>query len=143
MERTRCSADDDEKALAQVLTGAALQSVHPLYSATSYGKTGMGSDLRGAVVAVAAPAGVTDVWLDRALECHSARATLGRLPTESSDPFWLPGASVDIDVRSAKDSFEVMISGYSTDDAAKIFARAEAFAKAKSAAAPKSGNAAP
>jgi hypothetical protein len=67
MERTRCSADDDEKALAPVLNGATLLSVHPLYSATSSGKTGGGSDLRGVVLTVGAPAGVTDVWLDRAL----------------------------------------------------------------------------
>src|ERR1700690_3104200 len=32
MERTRCAADDDDKALAPVLSGDAVQGVHPLYS---------------------------------------------------------------------------------------------------------------
>jgi hypothetical protein len=142
MERTRCSPDDDEKVLREVLSGATLQSVHPLYGHTSMGKTGSASDLRGVTVTVAAPAAVTDVWLDRALECHSARAMLGRLPAQANDPFWLPGAAVDIDVRSAKDNFDILVSAYSTEDAARVFARAEAFANARSAAALKAADAA-
>jgi hypothetical protein len=141
MERTRCSADDDEKALAPVIAGAALESVHPLYAATTRGKTGVGSELRGVVMTVAAPAGVTDVWLDRALECHSARATLGHIPTASQDPFWLPGSTVDIDVRANKDGFDIVVSGYSSEDAASVFARAEAFARARNAAPPRNAEA--
>jgi hypothetical protein len=142
MEHTRCSRDDSEKALDEVLAGATLESVRPLYRSTSMGKTGRGSDLLGVVVTVAAPAGVTDVWLDRALECHSARATLGHISTNSDDPFWLPGTSLDIDVHSAKDSFDILITGNSTEDATRVLARADAFAKARSAAALKAAVAA-
>jgi hypothetical protein len=49
MERTRCSPDDSEGALAPVLNGAALESVRPLYGFTTSGKTGTGSDLRGVI----------------------------------------------------------------------------------------------
>jgi hypothetical protein len=137
MERTRCSTDDDEKALAPVLSGTAVQAVRPLYGSASSGKSGNQSDLRGAIMTVAALAGVTDVWLDRALECHSAKEMLGHIPASSDDPFWLPGSTVDIDVRSAKDGFDLAVTGYSTDDATQIFARAEAFAKSRNPAAPK------
>jgi hypothetical protein len=142
MERTRCSADDDEKTLAPVLNGATLLSVHPRHSATfgSSGK-GDGARLRGVVLTVGAAAGVTDVWLDRALECHSAKAALGHIATGADDPFYLPGSTVDIDVRSAKDGFDIIVSGYSQDDATQVFARAEAFAKARNASALKGADA--
>ena len=130
MERTRCIADAaaDETALAPILDGAALQGVQPLYSTTESGKSGIGVELRGAVVRVAALQGVTDVWLDRALECHGAKATLGHVRAASNDPFWLPGSTVDIDVRSARDGFDVAVTGHSSADAQEVLARASAFA---------------
>jgi hypothetical protein len=130
MERTRCIADAaaDEKALAPILDGAALQGVQPLYSTTESGKSGIGVELRGAVVKVAALQGVTDVWLDRALECHGAKATLGHVRAAENDPFWLPDSTVDIDVRSAKDGFDVAVTGHSSADARQVLARASAFA---------------
>jgi len=137
MERTRCAGDDDEKALAPVLSGSAVQGVKPLYNATEGARSGGQSVLRGATVTVSALSGVTAEWLDRALECHSAKVTLGRVPGASDDPFWLPGSSADIDVRSAKDGFDVAVTGYSSEDARQILDRANAFAKAKAGATPK------
>jgi hypothetical protein len=130
LERTRCSADE-EKTLAPVLDGATLESVRPLYSVATSGSDGPESRLQGVVVTVLAPAGVTDVWLDRALECHGARATLGHVEATKDDPFFLPGSPVDIDVRAARDGFEIRVNAYSTEDAHRIFARAEAFARAR------------
>jgi len=137
MERTRCAADDDDKALAPVLSGDAVQGVRPLYSTVESAKGGRQSELRGVTVVVAALPGMTAEWLDRALECHSARNTLGHAPAASADPFWLPGSNVDIDVRSAKDGFDVAVTGYSPTDARQILDRASAFEKAKTSAVPK------
>jgi len=139
MERTRCAADDDDKALALVLGGNAVQGVKPLYSNFESAKSGYQSELRGATVTLSALSGVTAEWLDRALECHSAKNTLGHSPGAADDPFWLPGSSVDIDVRSAKDGFDVAVTGFSPDDARQILARANAFAKSKMAASPDAG----
>ncbi len=132
MEQTRCVADTgaDEKMLAPVLAGSAVQSVRPLYAVAESGKGGALHQLRGVVVTVSALPGLTDVWLDRALECHGARQTLGRVPP-SDDPFWLPGTVVDIDVRSAKDGYDVAVTGFSPEDAREIQARAETFARAR------------
>jgi hypothetical protein len=141
MERTRCASDDDDKALAPVLSGDAVQRVQPLYSTVEGAKTGPQSELRGATVTVAALPGLTAEWLDRALECHSAKEMLGHEPAPSDDPFWLPGSSVDIDVTSDRDGFNVAITAYSANDARQILTRANAFAKSKASAAPKTGEA--
>jgi hypothetical protein len=139
MERTRCASDDDDKALAPVLGGDAVQRVQPLYSTVEGAKTGHQSELRGAVVTVSALPGITAEWLDRALECHSAKEVLGHGPTLSDDPFWLPGSSVNIDVTSDRDGFNVAVSAYSANDARRILDRANAFAKSKTSAGPKTG----
>jgi hypothetical protein len=139
MERTRCASDDTDKALAPVLSGDAVQRVQPLYSTIEGAKSGHQAELRGAIVTVSALPGVTAEWLDRALECHSAKEVLGHEPTPSDDPFWLPRSTVNIDVTSDRDGFNIAISAYSANDARQILDRANAFEKAKAAAAPKPG----
>lgn len=139
MERTRCASDDTDKALAPVLSGDAVQRVQPLYSTIEGAKSGHQAELRGAIVTVSALPGITAEWLDRGLECHSAREVLGREPTPSDDPFWLPRSTVNIDVSSDRDGFNVAVSAYSADDARRILDRANAFAKAKAPSDAKSG----
>jgi hypothetical protein len=139
MERTRCASDDDDKTIAPVLNGSALQRIEPLYGTIGGAKSGPMPELRGVTVIVVALPGVTAEWLDRALECHSAKEVLGHEPAPSDDPFWLPGSAVNIDVTSDRDGFNVSIIGYSANDAQLILARATSFAKGKAAAAPKAG----
>jgi hypothetical protein len=142
MVRTRCGPDLDESALGPVLDGRALKNVEPLYSSTAGSEGSKGdnqSELRGAVVNVQAVPGVTAEWLDRALECHSAKRVLGQGPQAggAEDPFWLPGSVVDIDVRSAKDGFRVAVAGTSPAEGQKILTRAQSFANAKTNAGAK------
>jgi hypothetical protein len=131
MERTRCAGGEDEALLAPVLNGNAVRDARPLYSNVDSAKGGLHAELRGATLVVDALPGMTAEWLDRALECHSAQNVLGRRPVAPDDPFWLPESTVDIDVRSAKDGFDVAVSGFSTADAQRIWARADAFWKAR------------
>lgn len=128
MVQKRCAPDVDEKSIAPVLSGTAVEHWEPAYffAATT------GSDSRrlsGAVFTVRAIKGYTAEWLDRALECHSARRTLGRIPSaeEAKDPFWLPGKAVDIDVQSTGKDFLVWVRSMDVADANKIVARAKAF----------------
>jgi hypothetical protein len=133
MASTRCGPEVKDSDLAAVLSGQAVQAVGPLYATVEAGKSGEESRLRGAVLTISALPGVTAEWLDRELECHGARVALGRATSTPEDPFWLPGSSVDIDVRPAKDGFVVGVAGYSSADARQIFDRAQAFAKATKA----------
>ncbi len=135
VERTRCGPEVTDTALEPILDGHAVQQVEPLYSTIEADKSGEQSQLRGAKLTVAALPGVTAEWLDRELECHSAHITLGRTASTPEDPFWLPGSTVDIDVRPTKDGFAVGVAGFSAADARQILARAQAFAKAKRAPA--------
>jgi hypothetical protein len=131
MERTRCGTQDDEATIGPVTSGQGVQGVKPLYSDLENGKAGLQHELRGATLTVTALPGVTPEWLDRALECHSAKATLGHATASPNDPLWLPGSAVDIEVRSAKDGFSVDLIGFSAEDAAQILARANMLVKAK------------
>jgi hypothetical protein len=76
--------------------------------------------------------GFTATWLDRALECHSARRVLGRIPaaTLPNDPFWLPGRMVDIEVAATHAGLQVFIRRQNIKDAEEILARANAFVEA-------------
>jgi hypothetical protein len=134
LERTRCGPEVTDGSLAPILDGKALQKVGPLYSTVEADKSGEQSQLRGATLTVSALPGVTAEWLDRELECHGARLALGKATSTPEDPFWLPGSTVDIDVRPTKDGFIIAVAGFSTSDARHILNRAEAFAKAKTAA---------
>lgn len=132
MESTRCGPDDDDKALAPVLGGNAVVAVQPLYGAAGSSKGGQQATLRGASLTVSALPGMTPEWLDRALECHSAKSTLGGAASPD-DPFFLPDSNVDIDVRPAKDGFDVAVTAFYPADAQRVLDRALAF-KAKAAA---------
>jgi hypothetical protein len=144
MERTRCGADLDPKALEPLLDGTAVDSVQPLYANVENAKSGAQSELQGATIRVRALQGVTAEWLDRALECHSAQRVLGRIPESSApnDPFWLPGRVVDIDAQSARDGFTVAVRGSTSDDARAILARANGFLASVQGSRASSGGAA-
>jgi hypothetical protein len=129
LEKTQCGPDVDETRLLAVMTGSAIESVEPLYTSSPDAKSGSETRLHGAVIRVRTSQGVTAQWLDRALECHSARRLLQHASGEklASDPFWLPGRMVDIDAEPARDAFEVAVRGESTDDAQEILIRANAY----------------
>lgn len=129
VDRARCSKEVDENALQPVLSGTAIEAVEPLYGNIENVKVGPESELQGAMIRVRPVPGMTAEWLDRALECHSARRVLGKIaPNElPNDPFWLPGRTVDIDAESARDGFTVAVRGASPTDGREILERANAF----------------
>jgi len=136
-EKTRCSPDVDESSIAWVFAHDAVVAVDPLYTTAAVGGQGAGgnySQLIGAIVRLRAMRGVTAEWLDRALECHSARRVLGRMPetTNPTDPFWLPGRTIDIEAVAARGEYRVHLRGANIRDAEAILARANAFLEASS-----------
>ncbi len=134
-DRTRCGLDVKDSDLAPVFEGHSVETVAPLYSTIEAGKSGEQSRLRGAILTFGALPGETAEWLDRELECHSARVTLGQVQSLPDDPFWLPGSTLDIDVRPTRDGLVVGIAGYSAADARKVLDRAQSFARTRAPAA--------
>lgn len=129
VERSRCDAQNDERILAPVLRGEAVQSIEALYREGDGSRRGTPPELRGASITVQALPGMTAESLDRALQCHSAKAMLGDDRGAWDDPFFLPGSFVGIDVRTAGYGFEVDVAGSSSDEGYAILTRAQAFAK--------------
>lgn len=130
-ERSRCGPDLDETTLEPIFSHRAIESAEPLYARTNADRGGSTQHLEGAVIYIRAIHGMTAEWLDRALECHSARRVLGKTPEDAikSDPFWLPGRMVEIETRPMGPGFRVAIRGATPDDAQEILIRASAFAR--------------
>lgn len=131
MERKRCGPDVDEATLEPIFDKHAIQGWETAYlSAQSCGAGGGGcyKRLAGAVIKIKAMQGFTAEWLDRALECHSARRVLGKIPPgDPNDPFWLPGKTVDIDVVSTGAAFAATVRTLEPSDAQEIVNRTRAF----------------
>ncbi|MGA7124555.1 MAG: hypothetical protein WBY94_30915 [Polyangiaceae bacterium] len=126
VETSKCSAAVDEGRLAPVLTGSAIESVEPLYTRVAMRESDVqATALHGAWITVRPLPGMTAELLERSLECHSARATLGRVDTPTSDPFALQSALVDISVKREGDAFRVGVGAPRTEEAHEILNRAE------------------
>jgi hypothetical protein len=136
MERKRCGPDVDEAALAPIFNKEALDGWDIAYlSAASCGAGAGGcyKRLAGVVINIKAVKGFSPEWLNRALECHSARRVLGKIPPGDipNDPFWLPGKTVDIDVTSTRAEFAATVRTLDPLDAAEIVNRTKAFVQSR------------
>jgi hypothetical protein len=131
VERTYCS-DFSDKQLTRVLDGSAVERIEPVYS--GWASKGSNPRLRGAAIVVRPVQGETAEWLNRALECHSARqlGSFARGSTVSADPFWLSDALVTIEVASSGDGFRIQLTADTSADAREILARAQAMPRPES-----------
>ncbi len=126
-ERSQCATFRDDAAIADVLSGRAIERIDPLYAGVQ--SKSSSPRLEGAVLTVRPLRGATAEWLDRSLECHGVEQMLGRATARGGavDPFVLPGAFVRINVHSAGDGFRIELVGATMADAREILSRADAF----------------
>jgi hypothetical protein len=124
--RERSSYCDERAQQALEEIRADVQSVGPLVIVRKNSKQTFGSELVGARVSFRAVKGVTQQWLERALQCHQAQLTLDPSSAKSADtdPFWLPDGWVDIEVRAVNGGFVAELRGSNDEDAKRIYARA-------------------
>ena len=125
VETSKCSATVNEHDLVPVLTGSAIESVEPLYTRVAMRDSDVQGALHGAWITVRPLPGMTAELLERSLECHSARAALGRVDGPATDPFTLPSALVDISVEPEGDAFRVGVGAPRNEEAHEILSRAE------------------
>jgi hypothetical protein len=122
----KCAAFRDDPAIADVLSGRAIERIEPLYAGVQTKSSS--PRLEGAVLLVRPVRGATAEWLDRSLECHGAERLMGRTALGGTvDPFVLPGSSVRINVHSAGDGFRIELVGATIAEAREILSRADAF----------------
>jgi|HubBroStandDraft_6_1064221.scaffolds.fasta_scaffold80431_2 hypothetical protein len=126
-ERTECTAFRDDAAIADVLSGRAIERIEPLYAGVQ--SKSSSPRLQGAVLTVRPIRGATAEWLDRSLECHGVERMLGRTVARAGavDPFVLPGSFVRINVHSAGDGFRIELVGGTMAEAREILSRTDAF----------------
>lgn len=107
-----------------------VERAEPLYSHVHTHPNMLASRLIGAELHVRPIDGVTDASFARALTCHAARETLAAASADPpADPYWIPDSWVDITVHADGTGYVVDLTGEDFDDAERILARAEAFAR--------------
>jgi hypothetical protein len=132
VERTQC----DSGAVAEgVIRSVKVIEAEPLYS---YSASNAGdNDLKiveGAKIVVRPPEGVSADKLLRILQCHSAQVLLGQRANVATDPFWLPGTWLNIDVKPEHGNYAVTLEADTVRDNLKVAAHAMAFGKAQALA---------
>lgn len=126
-DQNQCASFRDDAAIAEVLSGRAVERVDPLYVGVQ--SKSSSPRLEGAVLSVRPIRGATAEWLNRSLECHGVERMLGRVTAlgNAVDPFVLPGSFVHIRVQSSGDGFRVELSGATISEGREILSRADAF----------------
>jgi hypothetical protein len=129
VEQMQCShsaaAGDD----VRILQHTSVLSAGPLYSHVVC-KDGSEDRIVGARLVVRAPEGVSPERLTRVLQCHSAQVLLGQVDSSrfADDPYWLPDAWLDIQVKPENGNLEVVVRADNIPDGLHVLQRATAFA---------------
>lgn len=124
----KCTRESDQQA-AGVLSPTLVEAVEPAYSFVQSGND-RAIRLHGARLHLRPTLNVSAQALQRTLECHQARVTLGTSPVIADDPYVLDGAWLDIDVDSDGDGFIAAVRSRRFDEAQLVLDRARSFARA-------------
>jgi hypothetical protein len=130
VERIQCSdptAQRDDVALLQTTT---VLQAEPIYSHVISGRNNAEDRVSGAKLLVRPPEGVSAERMTRILQCHSARVLLGQVDRSQfpDDPYVLPDAWVDIDVKPEAGNFAVTLQSDSVSRNLQVLNQATAYA---------------
>lgn len=130
VEQLQCDSGTSDGADLQMIGQLTVLSVHPVYSYVHTATTGTDKVVVGAKLLIRPPEAVDSQRVLRILQCHSARAVLGKLDPSMfpSDPFWLAGAWLEIDVVPEAGNLGVTVQGEGIHENLEVLARARAFA---------------
>jgi hypothetical protein len=123
----KCGGFADTSA-AQIASGDAIDAVEPGYSYVKSGPENRAARLRGARIRLRPLPNATKESIARALACHQAGVTLGRLPAVADDPYFAKDRWLDIDVSSEGDGFAVLVQTDDLETARGVLERAKRFA---------------
>ena len=112
---------------ARAVSPQLIEQVEPAYARVPSGNDNS-IRLRGARLHVRPDLNVSPELLQRALECHQTRVTLGSAPAIDDDPYVLGGTWLDIRVDSVGDGLVASVLTDRTADAHRILDRARLYA---------------
>lgn len=111
---------------AAALSSTLVEAVEPAYSTVQSGND-RATHLRGALLRVRPILDVSAESLQRRLECHQVRVTLGSGRELPDDPYVLRGAWLDIAVDSVGDGLVVAVRVDDFHEAQRVLDRARRF----------------
>jgi hypothetical protein len=111
---------------AQMLSPALVEGVDPAYAHVASGNPI--TRLRGALLHVRPDPTLSPESLERTLQCHEARVTMGIAKELADDPFVMAGTWLDIKTASVGYGFVVTIEVDDFESARQVLERARRFA---------------
>src|SRR5579863_7948004 len=125
----QCDANTTGPDEAMVISETTVLSVEPIYTYIHSVRTGTETRVSGAKMVVCLPQGIRPDYLVRILQCHTARAAVGRFePPFPEDPYSLPGEPLGIDVVSEQGWPTVIIEADTVSKNLSVLAHARAYA---------------
>jgi hypothetical protein len=130
VERRQCDGSATAQSEVQLLRSVKVLEFQPIYSHVLTSNNNSEERVNGAKLLIRPPKGISAEQLTRILQCHSARVLLGQVDGAAvpNDPYWLPDAWVDIDVRPEQGNFAVTMSANSVRDNLQVLGRAHHYA---------------
>jgi hypothetical protein len=129
IEGLQCDANTTGPDAEIVMRETTVLSVAPIYSDIHSVRTGTEARVSGTKLVVCLPQGIRTDYLIRILQCHTARAAVGRFePPFPNDPYSLPGEPLHIDVINEQGWPTVTIEANSVSKNLAVLAHARAYA---------------
>jgi hypothetical protein len=130
VEQQQCDSRVTAPAATQLLQANAVLSVKALYHHIIENPNNAEDRISGAKLVLRPPMGVSAEELTRILQCHSARALLGKVnPAEiPDDPYWLADRWLDIQVTPENGNFTVTVVADTVHDNIEVLGRATRYA---------------
>jgi hypothetical protein len=131
IERVQCSSGLAADAETRALENATVLQAAPLYSHVITGNNGFEERVDGAKLVIRPPDGISPEQMTRIVQCHSARALLGKVDRAQfpDDPFWLPDTWVSVEVRPENGNYAVILEANDVPTNIRLAARAKAYAE--------------
>jgi len=129
LRRSQCDPATTGADEVRVMVDTTVPEVEPIYSYVHAVRTGTESRVAGTKMFVCPPVGIGEDQLVRILQCHTARAAVGRFePEYPNDPFALPGSPLEINVVHEGGRLAVTVEAGTVRDNLAVLAHARAYA---------------
>jgi hypothetical protein len=130
VERLQCEPSASDEADLRLLAEMNVLSVQPLYTYVHTATTGTDKKVAGTKLLIRPPEAIDSQRVLRILQCHSARALLGKLDASKfpADPFWLAGAWLEIDLAPEAGNLALTVQAQGIRENLDVLAHARAFA---------------
>lgn len=137
VEQMQCPDPSAQQDDLRLLQGTTVLRAEPIYAHVLTGKNDSEDRVGGAKLIIRPPEGVSPERMTRILQCHSARALLGQVDPSQlpGDPYVLPDAWLDIDVKPEAGNFSVTLQSDSVSKNIQVLSQATSYAGAHRPAA--------